>query len=189
MANIDNLDMLQRFRDDNGKLVDVGLGGYIQIYVTQDGDALCADCAESRLQQAIAQDYTFGDEPVNATSSAWFDDFVECANCNRILNEPEIEDTYFAALLSCDGDCVVDCRGCETVAECWDQINNLGSKWIFNPIPLVCREGNNGYHTRESIIVDVGENPMLKQFETEQLGNARDFVKANKTDVIEFLNR
>jgi hypothetical protein len=87
MPNDFKVDKLNQFRNDDGKLVDIGLGCYAQIYVCNNGDTLCADCAEQAILQTEEQGYTIGDEPVNAFSSADCESHIECTNCNRTLSE------------------------------------------------------------------------------------------------------
>ena len=85
MANylVDNLD---QYRDDSGKLVDVGLGCYIQFYVCNNGDVLCADCAQKSIDSAKECGYDCGDLPVTAGSTADTDDSITCDNCDRVLS-------------------------------------------------------------------------------------------------------
>ncbi len=44
---------------------------------------------------------------------------------------------YQAVLFHPEGDFVTDFRGSKTIPETWDGINNMGSRWIFYPLPFV----------------------------------------------------
>jgi len=41
-----------------------------------------------------------------------------------------------------DGESVFDCHAA-TIDAVWNEINNMGSRWIFYPISMVVREGSN----------------------------------------------
>jgi hypothetical protein len=82
-----NPSLLHEYRNAEAKLIDIGLGAYTTIYVCENGDTLCADCAEKALQQAIAQGYDCKDIPVGAFSEADCDTgaYHACAECDRVL--------------------------------------------------------------------------------------------------------
>ncbi len=48
--------------------------------------------------------------------------------------------TYQAILFHPDGDFVTDFRNRETKQEVWDEINDMGSRWIFYPISFVATD-------------------------------------------------
>jgi hypothetical protein len=48
--------------------------------------------------------------------------------------------TYQAILFHPDGDFVTDFSGCETKAEVWEKVNDMGSRWIFYPLVFIRTE-------------------------------------------------
>ena len=49
---------------------------------------------------------------------------------------------YMARLFAPDGESVTDCYS-DTVDGVWEQVNDMGSRWFFYPIPVVVRYGSN----------------------------------------------
>ena len=47
---------------------------------------------------------------------------------------------YKAILFHPEGDFVTDFRNSKTVQDVWEGINNMGSRWIFYPIPFVATD-------------------------------------------------
>jgi hypothetical protein len=47
---------------------------------------------------------------------------------------------YKAVLFHPEGDFVTDFKGKPTVGDVWDAVNEMGSRWIFYPIPFVCTD-------------------------------------------------
>lgn len=45
--------------------------------------------------------------------------------------------TYNATLFHPEGDYVTDFYNRKTVSDVWDEVNDMGSRWIFYPIPFV----------------------------------------------------
>ena len=61
---------------------------------------------------------------------------------------------YKAMLFHPDGENVSDFRDRETVQDVWDEINDMGSRWIFYPIPFVA--------TDKTIVDTIDELKFLK---------------------------
>lgn len=49
--------------------------------------------------------------------------------------------TFKAVLFHPDGSSVTDFTDSKTASEVWDKINDMGSRWIFYPLPFVVTEG------------------------------------------------
>lgn len=51
-----------------------------------------------------------------------------------------MKQTYQAVLFAPDGEYVTDFRDREEKEEVWNEINDMGSRWIFYPIPFVATD-------------------------------------------------
>jgi hypothetical protein len=92
--------------------------------------------------------------------------------------------TFKAMLFSHDGEsCVTDFNGSTNVQRVWDNIENMGSKWVFYPIPFVFSETTNK-------VVGV---PDCFEFDTKTLKGMnvdciKAFIKANQDYIHDILS-
>lgn len=83
---------LNEYRQDDGTLLGVGMGGYFAIYVSPDGTTLCDDCTEKDLISAIEYGWAGADLPNAAMSEAEFESDCFCESCGKQLaHAPETD--------------------------------------------------------------------------------------------------
>lgn len=73
---------------------------------------------------------------------------------------------YQATLFSFDGDKVSDFKNKESVSDVWNEISEMGSRWIFYPIPFV---------STEKTIIDAPEG--LEFLKGKRIKTAQTFLK------------
>lgn len=74
--------------------------------------------------------------------------------------------SYKATLFHPEGDNVTDFRDRRTKQDVWDAIGNMGSRWIFYPIPVV---------TTDKVVVDAPDG--LKFFVGKRIETLRTYLK------------
>jgi hypothetical protein len=77
--------------------------------------------------------------------------------------------SYKALLFHPEGDNVTDFRGRATKQEVWAEIGEMGSKWIFYPIPVIVTDGG-------KVVVDAPDG--LKFFIGKRVKTLRALLKA-----------
>jgi len=76
---------LNEYRQDDGTLLGVGMGGYFAIYVSPDGTTFCDDCTEKALTAAIECGWADAAVPTAAISEAEFESDCFCDECGKQL--------------------------------------------------------------------------------------------------------
>lgn len=83
---------------------------------------------------------------------------------------------YKAILFSLDGDYVTDARNKASVDEVWDEVNDMGSRWIFYPLPCVIVDKGAGTEARQEIVATFDGGEFLQGV---SIKTARNLIEAN----------
>jgi len=96
---------------------------------------------------------------------------------------------YKAIFFNPDGDSVTDFNDSETIEYVWDCIADMGSRWIFFPIPFVADEDNDIVSAPEGMEYWVGKSRKeIKEFlEKEWKERAEEICKDINNGVPLFL--
>ena len=88
---------------------------------------------------------------------------------------------YKAILFHPEGDFVTDFQR-ESIQEVWEEISEMGSRWIFYPIPFVC--------TDKTIVdcPDCLEHLKGKRIKTVQAHIKNQWENGDKDDICEIIN-
>jgi hypothetical protein len=90
--------------------------------------------------------------------------------------------TFCGLLVALDGAHQIDARNCDTIQECWEEIDDMGSRWFFYPVCFVMNENT------KKISGTPEPNFIFKRCKGMTMAEAKEYVKKNAEEIVSLFN-